>query len=135
MITGGTIDYVEAKRDKEDNIAGIGIDIQIQEVSVNGKNVKLKYTYIVKYESGVGTLKMSGTLSAEEEPKKAKEIDDTYKKTKKLPDDFAEVVLNSINFTCGTNGIFVIRPLNLTPPMVPPRIEISKAPAKPSPAS
>jgi len=135
MITGGSIDYVEVKREKAGDPKGIGIDIQVQSVEVSGKNITLKYNYVVKYEPDMAHMKMSGTLFAEEDAKKAKEIDDSYKKTKKLPDDFAETVLNSINFTCGTNGILVTRPLNLTPPMVPPKIEITKGNKQQVPAS
>ncbi len=126
MITGGTIDYVEAKREKEGDPKGISIDIQITSVKVEGKKVTVKYDYKVIYNEGIGNLKMSGTLFADEELKKAKEIEETFKKNQRLPDDFAEVVLNTVSFTCGTNGILVIRPVNLTPPIMPPRIELSK---------
>ncbi len=131
MITGGTIDYVEAKREREGDVKGLSIDIQVGSVKVEGRKVTIKYDYTVSYSENVGHLKMSGTLFADEDAKKAKEIDDTYKKNQRLPDDFAEVVLNTISFTCGTNGMFVIRPVNLAPPMVPPRIELTK-PAKSS---
>ncbi|MFA5105632.1 MAG: hypothetical protein WC506_01605 [Candidatus Micrarchaeia archaeon] len=127
MITGGTIDYVEAKREKEGDPKGIGIDIQVSSVKVEGRKITLKYEYKVVYNEGIGNLKMMGTLFADEEPKKAKEIEESYKKDKRLPDDFAEVVLNTVSFTCGTNGIFVIRPVNLAPPLVPPKIELNKA--------
>ncbi len=135
MITGGTIDYVEAKREKEGDPKGIGIDIQLTAVKVEGRRITIKYDYKVVYNEGIGNMKMSGTLFADEDAKKAKEVEETYKKEKRLPDDFAEVVLNTISFTCGTNGIFVIRPVNLAPPLVPPKIQLSRPPAAPAKSS
>ncbi len=36
----------------------------------------------------------------------------------------AELVLNAINYACGTNGTLVVRAINLSPPIVPPRIQL-----------
>ncbi|MFH1306750.1 MAG: hypothetical protein ABIH83_03815 [Candidatus Micrarchaeota archaeon] len=93
---------------------------------MNGPEVEIKFSYTATYQEGVGTLKMNGALLAHEEEKKAKEIADNWKKDKKLPDEFSEMVLNAINFTCGTNGVLVVRPVNLAPPMIPPRIQLKK---------
>ncbi len=127
MITGGKINSVEAKRDKDDAISGLAINIGLDKVTVKGDDVTIAYTYTVAYADGVGSLKILGELYAKEEPKKATEISKSWSENRRLPNDFAEVVLNTINFTCGTNGTLVVRPVNLSPPMIPPKIEIAKA--------
>ena len=129
MITGGKIFSVEAKRNNEDPIVGLSINIAIDDVANEGNDLEIKYTYTADYAKNVGTLKITGSINASEEH--AREIMLSWKKDKKLPEDFAEVVLNTINFTCGTNGTLVVRPINLSPPMVPPRIEIAKVSDKP----
>ncbi len=126
MITGGKIVSVEAKRDKDDPISGLSINIGLDDLKVKGEDVEITYTYTVSYAEGVGTLKISGVLYAKEATKKAAEISKSWKDARRLPNDFAEVVLNTINFTCGTNGTLVVRPINLSPPMIPPKIEIAK---------
>jgi len=126
MITGGKIISVEAKRDSDEPITGLAINIALDTVTVKGGDVEIKYTYTASYENKVGTLKMSGVLSAKEDNKAAREIGDLWTKQKRLPDEFAEIVLNTINFTCGTNGTLVVRAVNLSPPMIPPKIEIAK---------
>ncbi|VVB57635.1 Uncharacterised protein [uncultured archaeon] len=75
----------------------------------------------------VGVLRMRGSLLSHEEAKQAKEISAGWAADRKLPDAFSELVLNAINFTCGTNGVLVVRPVNLAPPMVPPRISLGNA--------
>jgi len=128
MITGGKIDYVEVKREKDATPSGLSINVNIDDVKVEKGNLHIKYTYTVNYDEGVATLKISGLLIADES--KPEKIADEYKKTKKLPDEFAEEVLNAINFTCSTNGTLIVRALNLMPPMVLPRIQVSSGPAK-----
>jgi hypothetical protein len=124
MITGGKIFSVEAKRNNEEPIVGLSINIGIDDVSSEGNDLEIKYTYTAEYAKDVGVLKITGIITATEEH--AREIVLSWKKDKRLPEDFAEVILNTINFTCGTNGTLVVRPINLSPPMVPPRIEIAK---------
>lgn len=130
MITGIRIDRVEAKRDKNEDVKGLDVNIGIDNVKVNGPEVEIAFNYAANYQEGVGTLRMEGALLAHEEEKTSKEIADSWKKSKKLPDSFSEMVLNAINFTCGTNGVLVVRPVNLAPPMIPPRIQIKKPDAK-----
>ncbi|MFH1471064.1 MAG: hypothetical protein ABIF01_04910 [Candidatus Micrarchaeota archaeon] len=130
MITGGKIFSVEAKRNTEDPIVGLSINISIDDVLNEGNDLEIKYTYTADYAKGVGMLKIVGSISSNEEH--AREIMLSWKKDKKLPEDFAELILNTINFTCGTNGTLVVRPINLSPPMVPPRIELAKATDAPS---
>ncbi len=117
---------VEAKRLNDEEVRGLDINIAIDDVKVNGGDVEVAYTYAVTYAQGVGSLRITGVLNAKEEQKSAQEIGESWKKDKKLPDAFAEVVLNTVNFTCGTNGTLVVRPVNLAPPMIPPRIQIQK---------
>lgn len=126
MITNMKISAVEAKRAKDAEIKGLGINIGLDDVAVSGGEVLVKFTYTADYQEGVGSLVIKGELTAKEENKLAKEIDDKWKKERKLPDGFAEVVLNNVNYACAANGTLVVRAVNLSPPMIPPRIEVSK---------
>ena len=82
MITGGKIDYVEVKRDKDTVPTGLSINVNVEEVKVEKGLLQIKYTYTVNYDEGVATLKMSGVLFAEES--KSDKIVEEFKKTKKL---------------------------------------------------
>ncbi|VVB58952.1 Uncharacterised protein [Candidatus Anstonella stagnisolia] len=126
MITNMKISRVEAKRMKDGEIKGLGINIALDEVSVSGGEATIKYTYTADYQEGVGELTIQGELTAKEDHKLLKEIEDRWKKEKKLPDLFAEAVLNNVNYACGANGTLVVRAVNLSPPMIPPRIEVAK---------
>jgi hypothetical protein len=130
MITGIRIDHVEAKREKNEDVKGLDVNIGIDDVKTTGPEVEIKFTYTANYQENVGLLKMTGSLLAHEDEKTSKMIADSWSKDQKLPDEFSEMVLNAVNFTCGTNGVLVVRPVNLAPPMIPPRIQLKKPQAK-----
>jgi len=124
MITGIKIVKVEARRDKDDDMTGLNVNIGLDAVAVVNGEVAISFNYSVVYTEGVGEINMKGTITSKEDAKLTKEITTRWEKDKKLPDAFAEVILNAINYACGTNGVFVARPVNLSPPIVPPKIQL-----------
>lgn len=126
MITGIKITHVEAHRDKDDDMTGLNVNIGIDSVAVKAGEAVIAFNYSATYQEGVGELKMKGSITSREDAKLTKEITDKWEKDKKLPDGFAELILNAINYACGTNGVFVVRPVNLSPPIVPPRIQLAE---------
>jgi len=122
LITELRINKVEAVRNSDKDILGLNINIGIDNVKVEGQEVKIDFTYTATYLEGVGELKMNGNIVAKEDSKLVKEISDKWGKEKKLPENFAENVLNAINYACGTNGTLVVRAINLSPPILPPKI-------------
>lgn len=118
---------VFAVRKSDTDVDGLNINISIDDVVVHKEIITVHFTYIADYQNSVGELKIKGNLDYEEEIIKAAEVKILWREAKKLPDDLSEILLNAINYTCGTNGIFVVRPINLSPPIVPPRIEIAHA--------
>jgi hypothetical protein len=124
MITAIKISKVEARRDKEEEVTGLNVNISVDNVAVKGSDAVISFTYTVSYMEAVGELKMNGSITAREDAKLCKEIGDRWAKDKRLPDAFAELVLNAINYACGTNGTLVVRAINLSPPIMPPRIQL-----------
>ncbi|MFA6328788.1 MAG: hypothetical protein WCY41_05065 [Candidatus Micrarchaeia archaeon] len=124
MITGIKIIKVEARRDKDEDMTGLNVNIGLDAVAVANGEVVISFNYSVIYTEGVGEINMKGTITSREDAKLTKEITAKWEKEKKLPDGFAELILNAINYACGTNGVFVARPVNLSPPIVPPKIQL-----------
>jgi len=124
MIVGGRIDAVEGKKNKDEQIKGLSINISLDDVRVKGEDVEIVYTYTADYAEGVGQLKIKGTLFAKEDKKQAKELADAWKKDKKVPQDYANGLLTTINYSGSANGTLVARVVNLSPPLVPPRLQL-----------
>ena len=126
MIIGGRIDSIEGKKAKEDGIEGLNINIGIDGVKIEGEKVEISYTYTANYSTDIGHITIKGTIFAEEDKKQGSEIENEWKKNKKLPENYLEPVLNAINYAGSANGTLIARVLNLSPPLVPPRIQVAK---------
>jgi hypothetical protein len=122
MITGIKIDKVEATRNSEDMISNMKFNINFDDVIVNGDNVEVKYTFLTSYEGSpsstqVGELKIVGSISSKESADALKDIQDVWKSKKTLPLDFAENVINILNFECGSRGTLIAYSIGFVAPL------------------
>ena len=132
-INGVMLTGTEAKRTREGLIAGVDLNINIENVDIksNGE-VTLNFTYTANYRPDMGYLKMTGNVVGKSDKEEGKKLAEEYKKTKRLPADIGEPILNMINATAGINGIFVARAINLAPPIIPARISLVGEQEQPS---
>jgi len=128
-----TVSYVEARRITHGAIGGININIQLEDVLVRGQEIEITFKYTVDYSEKVGSLIMRGKLLAGGALEECQGVSREWTNKHKLPHDFAEDVLNTINYVCGTNGTLAVRAVNLSPPLVPPRITVTDEGGKTSP--
>jgi hypothetical protein len=126
MIVGERILEVSGNRIPKSNIKGLNINISLDDVKLAEETIEITYVYTANYEDSVGQLKIKGVLLAKEEAKVSKDIVETWKKSKKVPEDYATVVLSAVNYSGSANGTLIARVLGLTAPLIPPRIQLSK---------
>jgi hypothetical protein len=126
MIVGERILEVSGNRIPQQSIKGLNINIQLDGVEQNDENLEITYTYIADYKDEVGQIKIKGLLIAREDSELSKEVMDRWTKEKKIPDDYATVVLSAVNYSGSANGTLLARVLGLTAPLIPPKIQLSK---------
>jgi hypothetical protein len=126
MIVGERILEVSGSRVPKTSIKGLSINIALEDVKMNEENVEITYVYTADYQESAGQIRIKGIILAKEEAKLAKEVVDTWKKGKKVPDDYATVVLSAVNYSGSANGTLIARVLGLTAPLIPPKIQLSK---------
>jgi len=127
MIVGERILEITGSKVPKGNIKGLNINISLEDVKMAEDNLEITYVYTANYEDKVGQIKIKGVLLSKEESKLAKNVVDTWKKSNKIPDDYASVILSAVNYSGSANGTLLARVLNLTAPLIPPRIQLSKA--------
>ncbi|MBD3210931.1 hypothetical protein GF318_06145 [Candidatus Micrarchaeota archaeon] len=130
MIVGERILEVSGNKKKREPVKGLNINIALEEVKKGDEYLEITYVYTASYNEDVGEIKIKGVLLGKEEDKKIKEILDTWKKEKKVPEDYATTVLSAINYSGSANGTLLARVLGLTAPLIPPRIQLSRAEKK-----
>jgi hypothetical protein len=131
MIVGERIVEVAGKKQGASNVNGLSINISLKEVRVKGEMVELDYEYTANYESKdasapLGEMTIKGTIVAQEDKKLAKEIADEWKKSQKLPDAYAEIMLPAIHYSGSANGTLVARVMSLPAPLVQPKVKVEK---------
>jgi hypothetical protein len=133
MIVGDRISRIDAQINPDAAFTGFKIDIKMGDVRKDGKDRMLvDYTYTLDYDK-VGKVVLYGTVFEGDE-KKIPQLDESWKKNKRLPNDYVEELINIINFVGSAHGTIVARVLNIRPPIIPPKLSIGaveeKAPAK-----
>ncbi len=125
-ILGIKLNGTEARKAKETAVSGVDVNINIDNVTLRKDEIRIAFTYSANYVPEVGFLRIYGMVFGKESGDKAKRIMKEWEKSKSLPPEIAEVVLNLINVSAGVNGVLVARSINLLPPLVPPRIAVKK---------
>lgn len=130
-IVGERIREISGNKAKYEAIKGLSMNISVDDVRVTGKEVELDYTYIANYDENVGKLQIKGTIMANEEDALAKKVAEEWKKNKRLPEEYMTIILSAVNYSGSANGTLLARVLNLSAPLIPPRIQLSKPAAAP----
>ena len=86
--------------------------------------LKFMFEFASKYEPSVGTILFEGELLYMEEPKKAKEILGSWKKSKEIPKELMAVLLNTILTKCNVQALILSQEVNLPPPIPMPRVQM-----------
>lgn len=121
---GIVLTETSAKQIKMAPVENIDVNITLDDARVSGKNLLVDFTYDVSYNPNVGKLRFKGTTALFDSSSKLSEYSKHWKKTKMLPSQIMEPLMNLINVTSGVNGVLVCRAINLAPPLIPPKLEV-----------
>ena len=88
--------------------------------------LKFNFEYIINYEPKVGKIAITGNILYMDEPKKIKEILDNWKKQKKLSNELAPRILNTILSKCNIKALILSQDINLPPHIKMPFVKPSK---------
>ncbi len=122
IIVRGRITKIDAEKIKDAPIAGIELGVEFDSVSANGDNLEVRFTYRAVYKEQVGHISMSGFMLFEMDEQTAKKFAEQYEKERNFEPAFMESIINNINYKCSTEAIFTSKIIELTAPIVPPRI-------------
>ena len=87
--------------------------------------LKFTFEFTSRYEPKVGNVTLEGELLYVEDPKKAKEILNNWKKEKKLDKDIMANLLNTILVKCNVQALILSQQINLPPPIPLPKVQVS----------
>lgn len=136
MITGVEVSKIEAKRELSEAITNMKFNINFENVKAMQESVDVGFTFTAIYEGGtasktnkVGELVISGSVMAKESKKEIENIETTWKNKKTLPLDFAEDIINLLNFECGARGTLVAYSMGFAAPLPISRAKLQESPS------
>ncbi|MCX6774190.1 MAG: hypothetical protein NTY68_04315 [Candidatus Micrarchaeota archaeon] len=129
MIVGDRINRIEADVSATANYEGFKIDIKMGDVRKEADDrLLISYIYTVDYGT-VGKVSLYGVV-VEGDAKAIPNLVETWTKTKRLPPDYMEQLINVINFLGSAHGTIVARVLNVRPPIIAPKLAVKQADAE-----
>ena len=86
--------------------------------------LKFTFEFISKYDPGLGEIKLQGNLLFIEDAKKVKEINEEWKKDKKVAKDVMAGILNTALNKCNILALILSQEVNLPPPIPLPKVKM-----------
>ncbi|HIH04722.1 TPA: hypothetical protein HA281_05650 [Candidatus Woesearchaeota archaeon] len=128
-----------AIKGKVDIRNNVGVkDVRLADISLGkdkGNAAKFIFEFTSTYEPGIGRILFEGEVLFMDDPGKIKELQESWKKDSKLPQDVMAPVLNSILNKCNVQALILSQDINLPPPIPLPKVQMSRpAAASPVPA-
>jgi len=134
MIVGDRVNKIEADISATANYEGFKIDIKMGDVRKEAADrLLISYIYTVDY-GALGKVSLYGVV-VEGDPKVIPNLEDTWTKTKRLPPEYMEQLVNVINFLGSAHGTIVSRVLNVRPPIIAPKLAVKQAEDAPKKAA
>ncbi len=128
VVVRGRITSINAEKLKDGPITGIELNIEFDRVIANGRFLEVWFVYHARYKEEIGLITLGGFLMFDMEEETAKRIEKRFSESKDFEPGFAEAVINNINYKCSTDAIFPARILDLTAPIIPPRVGLKVPP-------
>lgn len=101
-------------------------DVQLSTIKGNTQQATLtyKFKFTTSFEPKIGTIELEGDSIYLESAKKAKELADEWKKTKKVAKEELAGVMNSILQKSHVEAIIISRSVGLPPPIQLPKVNV-----------
>ena len=119
-ILGTRITRTEAVRKKNAMAEGMNVNINIKEVKNEKEHLLVSFEYAIHYLPDVAEMKIEGEIYASPD----KSVEEAYKKTKVLPNEFAEEVLTALTYTASTAGTLLAYGIGVNAPINVPRVRL-----------
>lgn len=129
IIFGITIFSINSINKRKTNVKEISVSStpQIKNVKekelegIEGRLLLIEFIFTTKYEPDIGEITMEGEILYK--PKDIDEVIKYWKKNKKLPDEIAIPILNTLFRKCLTEAVNISEKLQLPPPIIFPTVK------------
>lgn len=107
-------------------------NVKKEEVNIDKKQdiLKFEFEFKVEYQPNIGNISLEGSVLYLDDPKKLKELEDSWKKNKKLPPNITSNIVNTILLKSNVKALILSQDINLPPQIQLPRASINSSSIK-----
>ena len=125
MITKIRINEITVKRPEDAKNAGFDVLFNVEGIKVNGAEVIINYAYAASYKGNGGIIQIKGIITANEDEKTIKAIE-TEMKNNKLPPEYMQNVINTINYFGTSNATVIASIVGMPAPIRMPKLALGQ---------
>jgi len=125
-IRGGRVISVIAKRMTGEKFDNLAVNVEVRDVRSTPEHLALQYEYTVTYQPEFAEMKLIGEAWLEGTKEERKRVEDEWKKSKQLPIEAAEELLNALAHTGQAVGTLLGYAIGVRPPINQPRITLPR---------
>jgi len=125
-IRGGRVISVIAKRMTGEKFDNLAVNVEVRDVRSTPEHLALQYEYTVTYQPEFAEMKLIGEAWLEGTKDERKKVEDEWKKSKQLPIEAAEELLNALAHTGQAVGTLLGYAIGVRPPINQPRITLPR---------
>ncbi len=128
MITSVKVDSVSAEKKEEAIPDNIAFNINFDDIKIDGENVEVDVTYSAIYQANkkeIGRINIKERLFTKEDQNIRKEIETKWK-DRSLPTQFAEEIINFLNFDTAGRGTLAAYAIGFPAPLNISRVKVEE---------
>lgn len=122
MITMMKVNEIEAKKGEDTKVSGFDVVFNLENVLINKDEVQIKFVYTANYKTN-GRIRIKGELTATEDKNTIEKIE-TELKNKRLPSEYMQKIINTVNYFGTINATIIASIINLVPPIKMPELQL-----------
>lgn len=109
-----SVERVPGKR-----VEGMNVNVRLENARLNDGGLELEFDYVVSYLPDVGKLNMKGQLVISGQKEEIKRLSKLWEQKKDFDTYTDNMIMNGINYFCGTSGTLITRAIDFVPPIIP----------------
>ena len=101
-------------------------DVQKRDLPFGGSQagINFNFEYTSNYEPELGTITLNGEVIYMADNKKAKEIIEDWKKSKRVEKELLNQIMNNVLMKCNIQALILSQEINLPPPIMLPKVKV-----------
>lgn len=122
---------VDAECKSDNRFTNVSVSMNITGIDkTKDDEMRITFEHTTEYKPDIARLRFEGLVLVGGKKNDLDGIISRWEKEKMLPKDMFEMLMNVIKYNAEANGVLVAKALNMAPPLLEPKVQVTPRPAK-----